>query len=306
MPATGLEPVHPKAADFKSAASTISPGGPRAAQPAPARAGRQSVSAARRPNPHASRPAGTKAPPPANTAKRFLLLFCQKRRPCFPSLMYRAPALLTQAIQPPPAPPRARRRIPWRLLRWALIATVWVTLAAAAALLWFARDLPRPEDALDAVRRPSLVLQDRAGATIATYGDVVGEALRLPDLPPWLPEAAVSVEDRRFWTHGGLDWWGMGRALLVDLRAGHVVQGGSTITQQVAKTLFLTNARTFAPQGAGAAADALARTPLHQNRDPRDLAQPRLSRLRRLGRGRRRAHLFRRLRAATCSSGRPP
>ena len=94
------------------------------------------------------------------------------------------------------------------------------------------------------MRRPSLVLQDRAGATIATYGDVVGEALRLPDLPHWLPEAAVSVEDRRFWTHGGLDWWGMGRALLVDLRAGHVVQGGSTITQQVAKTLFLTNART--------------------------------------------------------------
>ncbi len=158
--------------------------------------------------------------------------------------MYRVPALTTQAIQPP-APHRARRRIPWRLLRWALIASVWVTLLGAATILWFARDLPQPQDALDAVRRPSLVLQDRNGATIATYGDVVGDALRLPDLPRFLPEAAVSVEDRRFWTHGGLDWWGMARALVVDLRAGHVVQGGSTITQQVAKTLFLTNARTF-------------------------------------------------------------
>ena len=166
--------------------------------------------------------------------------------------MYRAPALLpaiqppptVQAYQPPPAP-RHAKRIPWRLLRWTLIAAVWLALLAAATILWFARDLPQPQDALDAVRRPSLVLQDRAGATIATYGDVVGEALRLPDLPRYLPEAAVSVEDRRFWTHGGLDWWGMGRALLVDLRAGHVVQGGSTITQQVAKTLFLTNARTF-------------------------------------------------------------
>ena len=155
--------------------------------------------------------------------------------------MYRAPALIVQAIEPPP---RARRRIPWRLLRWTLIATIWLALLAGLTILWFARDLPQPQDALDAVRRPSLVLQDRNGATIATYGDVVGEALRLPDLPRYLADAAVSVEDRRFWTHGGLDWWGMARALLVDLRAGHVVQGGSTITQQVAKTLFLTNART--------------------------------------------------------------
>ncbi len=154
--------------------------------------------------------------------------------------MYPAPAL----IAPPPAPTRARRHLPWRVLRWAVIALIWLTLLAAVTLLWFARDLPQPQDALDAVRRPSLVLQDRNGATIATYGDVVGETWHLPDLPRYLPEAAVSVEDRRFWTHGGLDWWGMARALAVDLRAGRVVQGGSTITQQVAKTLFLTNART--------------------------------------------------------------
>jgi len=149
--------------------------------------------------------------------------------------MYRASA--------PPIPAR-KRQVPWRLLRWALIAAVWLTLMAASVLLWFARDLPRPEDALDAVRRPSLVLQDRAGATIATYGDVVGEPLRLTDLPAVLTQAAVSVEDRRFWTHGGLDPWGLLRAVVVNLRAGHVVQGGSTITQQVAKTLFLSNART--------------------------------------------------------------
>ena len=156
--------------------------------------------------------------------------------------MYRAPVLFQAA--PVSAPVARRRRVPWRLLRWGLIAAVWLVLLGAGGVLWLARDLPQPQDALDAVRRPSLVLQDRAGATIATYGDVVGEALRLPQLPPCLPQAAVSVEDRRFWTHGGLDWWGMGRALLVDLRHGRVVQGGSTITQQVAKTLFLSNART--------------------------------------------------------------
>jgi penicillin-binding protein 1A len=144
----------------------------------------------------------------------------------------------------PPAPKR-KKRLVWRLLRLGIILGVWLALIGGLPLLWFLRDLPRPESALDAVRRPSLVLQDRAGATIATYGDVVGEALRLPDLPKYLPDAAVSVEDRRFWAHGGLDPWGMLRALIVNLRAGHVVQGGSTITQQVAKTLFLSNARTF-------------------------------------------------------------
>jgi penicillin-binding protein 1A len=166
--------------------------------------------------------------------------------------MFRAPA----AVSPPPPLPTAwqpaaesaaprRRPRRWRLLRLAIIISVWAVVAGGIILLWFTRDMPRPKDALDAVRRPSLVLQDRTGATIATYGDVVGEALRLPDLPRFLPQAAVAVEDRRFWVHGGLDPWGMLRALLVNITAGRIVQGGSTITQQVAKTLFLTNARTF-------------------------------------------------------------
>jgi penicillin-binding protein 1A len=149
---------------------------------------------------------------------------------------------------PPPAVPaiRLKRRHPGlSFLRRAIIATVWLGVFGAAILLWFLRDLPRPEDAQNAIRRPTLVLQDTRGATIATYGDVVGDALRLPDLPKYLPDAAVAVEDRRFWQHGGLDPWGLLRALFVDLRAGRVVQGGSTITQQVAKTLFLSNARTL-------------------------------------------------------------
>jgi penicillin-binding protein 1A len=145
----------------------------------------------------------------------------------------------------PPAPPQRRKRLVWRLVRLSIILGIWAGVVGAVTLLWFLRDMPRPEAALEAMRRPSLVLQDRTGATIATYGDVVGEALPLASLPKYLPEAAVSVEDRRFWVHRGLDPWGMLRALLVNIRAGHVVQGGSTITQQVAKTLFLSNARTF-------------------------------------------------------------
>jgi penicillin-binding protein 1A len=149
-------------------------------------------------------------------------------------------------IAEPPAPPersRKRRVLLW-LLRWGFITSVWLTLAAVVVVLWYARDLPRPESALDAVRRPSLTLEDRSGHIIATFGDLVGAPLRLKEFPPALPAAVVAVEDRRFWHHPGIDPVGLLRAAWVNLTAGRVVQGGSTLTQQVAKTLFLTNART--------------------------------------------------------------
>jgi penicillin-binding protein 1A len=137
------------------------------------------------------------------------------------------------------------RRLRLRLLGYAVIAAVWGVLALAVMVLWFARDLPRPEAALDAARRPSLALEDRTGHVFATFGDIVGEPLRLSDLPAYLPAAAVAVEDRRFWRHPGIDPIGLARAAWINLTSGRVVQGGSTITQQVAKNLFLTNARTF-------------------------------------------------------------
>jgi len=154
----------------------------------------------------------------------------------------RRPAARTRAPLRPVSVPRRRR---FHLLAYAIIATVWGTLALAVMLLWFARDLPRPEAALDAARRPSLALEDRTGRVFATFGDIVGEPLRLSDLPPYLPAAAVAVEDRRFWQHPGIDPIGLARAVWVNLTSGRVVQGGSTITQQVAKNLFLTNARTL-------------------------------------------------------------
>jgi len=122
---------------------------------------------------------------------------------------------------------------------------VWGTLAIGGMLLWFARDLPRPDAALDAVRRPSLSLEDSNSRVFAAFGDIVGDPLRLSDMPAYLPAAVVAIEDRRFWSHPGIDFIGLARAAYTDLISGHIVQGGSTITQQVAKNLFLTNARTF-------------------------------------------------------------
>lgn len=145
---------------------------------------------------------------------------------------------------PVPAPARPRRAS-FRLLRWAFIAAVWGLLAVAGAVLWLARDLPRPEAALEAVRRPGLTVLDRDGGVIARFGDVVGDPLRLAEMPPYVAEAVVAIEDRRFWSHPGFDPVGLARAAWADVRAGHVVQGGSTITQQVAKNLFLGNERTI-------------------------------------------------------------
>ena len=159
--------------------------------------------------------------------------------------MARAPLSVPSRRELPAPPAPRRRRLAWRLVRYGVITGVWLTLAAIVTLLWLARDLPRPETALDTARRPGLTLQDRNGAPFATYGDVVGEPLRLKDLPRALPAAAVAVEDRRFWSHPGIDLIGIARASYVNIRAGRLVQGGSTITQQVAKNLFLTNARTL-------------------------------------------------------------
>jgi penicillin-binding protein 1A len=180
---------------------------------------------------------------------------------CYDHVVYRAPPLeppgthddppaeiISPAWNIPPAnepAPLRRRGVSLRLLKWAFLLAVWGSLAGAGALLWLAWDLPRPEAALDSARRPSLALEDRDGHLIATYGDVVGDALHLSDLPPFLPAAAVAIEDRRFYEHHGLDLIGIARAALVDLRARRLAQGGSTITQQVAKNLFLSNTRTF-------------------------------------------------------------
>lgn len=141
----------------------------------------------------------------------------------------------------PPAPPPARR---WRWLRWAVLALVWGAVGFAALALWFCWDLPRPEAALATTRRPSVTLLSADGATLATQGDLYGATVHLRDLPPHVPAALIAIEDRRFRQHFGLDPIGIGRALYANLVAGGVRQGGSTLTQQLAKNLFLTPERS--------------------------------------------------------------
>ncbi len=67
------------------------------------------------------------------------------------------------------------------------------------------------------------------------------QPLPLSKISPWLPEATVAIEDARFWQHGALDYQGIARAFYQDISSGHIVQGGSTITQELVRNLYIGN-----------------------------------------------------------------
>ncbi|MBI4185146.1 MAG: PBP1A family penicillin-binding protein [Proteobacteria bacterium] len=137
------------------------------------------------------------------------------------------------------------RGILGRIVLWGAVGAVWALVGLAALVATYAYGLPDIDAAIAATRRPSVTLLAADGGVIATYGDLYGEPVRLADLPPALPAAVLATEDRRFYSHFGLDPIGIARALLANLGAGRVVAGGSTITQQLAKNLFLTPERTL-------------------------------------------------------------
>jgi penicillin-binding protein 1A len=145
---------------------------------------------------------------------------------------------------------RSRRRaVLWFLARWSMVGTIWTGFFALLFLAWCAYDLPGPERLNELKRQPSVTVVAADGSLIASYGDLYGDSVRLADLPPYLPAAVLATEDRRFYSHWGVDLRGVARALYVNAKEGDMVQGGSTITQQVAKNLFLTPERSLHRKG---------------------------------------------------------
>ncbi|MCP4327544.1 MAG: PBP1A family penicillin-binding protein [Alphaproteobacteria bacterium] len=143
------------------------------------------------------------------------------------------------------SPPRGTRGGPWRIWRWLAVSAVWLGFGFGMLLAWYAHDLPDTSALGSATRRPSVTLVTGDGRIIASYGDLYGEPLGLGDLPSHLKQAVIATEDRRFYEHFGVDIWGVMRAIIANLWHGEIRQGGSTITQQLAKNLFLTPDRTI-------------------------------------------------------------
>ncbi|MET0193774.1 MAG: PBP1A family penicillin-binding protein, partial [Hyphomicrobiaceae bacterium] len=153
--------------------------------------------------------------------------------------------------RPPARPKRFLKRLfrflPWEI-RLAILAPIYLGIPAlvgiACAFVYYTATIPNPKTLRQKDRPPVVRILDRDGALLTEHGGVEAFA-PIDTLPQHLLDAVVATEDRRFYEQWGVDPSGLARASLANLRAGRFVQGGSTLTQQLAKNLFLTPERTL-------------------------------------------------------------
>ncbi|HUZ66401.1 MAG TPA: PBP1A family penicillin-binding protein [Beijerinckiaceae bacterium] len=131
------------------------------------------------------------------------------------------------------------------VLYWSAVSFVWCVIAAAGLVAYNAEQLPAIDQLTVPKRAPNIAILADDGTLLANRGDS-GPSVRLSDLPPYLPAAFVAIEDRRFYEHWGIDPVGVLRAAVSDALGHGGLQGGSTLTQQLARNLFLTQQRTLA------------------------------------------------------------
>lgn len=112
-------------------------------------------------------------------------------------------------------------------------------------ILYCFATLPDIEQAVARTRQPSTTITAENGNEVQTFGSVYSEVIRLNELPSYVADAIISTEDRRFYAHFGFDIIAFARAMVTNVFMGRYAQGGSTITQQVAKNLFLTNQKNI-------------------------------------------------------------
>ncbi len=176
----------------------------------------------------------------------------QRREPVAEARLRVDPA---DRIRPPPRSRPPRTRVPRqrargkgvlrRTSKLGLLLLLWTAIVGSVVLGYFALTLPDTGELTRAERRPSVTILASDGSLLTTYGDLFGQPLTLKEMSPYLPKAVVATEDRRFYSHFGVDPIGLVRAAFANIAAGRIVQGGSTITQQLAKNLFLTPERSL-------------------------------------------------------------
>jgi penicillin-binding protein 1A len=151
----------------------------------------------------------------------------------------------------PPATPkrggrqRRRRSLFMRAVRLVVMFGIWVAIAGIGLVAYFAAELPGASEWRVPDRPPNIQILAVDGRLIGNRGDTGGEAVALAELPPYVPNAVIAIEDRRFRSHYGVDPIGLARAATKNIFAGGVSEGGSTLTQQLAKNMFLTPERSL-------------------------------------------------------------
>ena len=149
--------------------------------------------------------------------------------------------------------PRGRRerkpltigRVIFKLISWLLILGIWAAVAVGCVVAYYAVQLPSADTWKVPDRAANIRIVAADGQLISNRGKSGGEAVSLHELPYYVPAAFVAIEDRRFYEHFGIDVLGLASVALESVKAGEVTRGGSTITQQVAKNLFLTPDQTL-------------------------------------------------------------
>jgi penicillin-binding protein 1A len=144
---------------------------------------------------------------------------------------------------------RPRRSLLSRFVRrsiyWSFVLCLWGGIAAAGLVAYYAAELPGASEWRVPDRPPNIQILAVDSRLIGNRGDTGGESVRIEQLPPYVPNAVIAIEDRRFRSHFGVDPVGLFRAVARNVFAGDVVQGGSTLTQQLAKNMFLTPERSL-------------------------------------------------------------
>ena len=150
-----------------------------------------------------------------------------------------APPVFEPVVEDPSGkPPQSPRRRKWRYIAYGIFALLVITL------LWLVISAPLGR-ALEPLDDPAILLVSQEGIPIARRGAIKDKPVEIAKLNPLTPAAFIAIEDRRFRSHWGIDPRAIGRALVADLSAGGARQGGSTITQQLAKTSFLSSDKSI-------------------------------------------------------------
>ncbi len=132
-----------------------------------------------------------------------------------------------------------------RAFYWCFVLGLWLAIGVGGLVAYYGAKMPSATTWTVPDRPPNVKIVSIDGTTMANRGATGGEALTLSRMSPYVPQAVVAIEDRRFYYHFGVDPIGLARAMVSNAMAGRMVQGGSTLTQQLAKNLFLSPERTL-------------------------------------------------------------